>query len=208
MILIQIFYWKIIFINILNQNGFAILNKVCVSHATRIENKKRKNSEIKWKSSSIIDHIATNIIEYDYCISISNTDLSDHKQILLSIKNTFGYVNSNISTSVKKKIKLHSEISWLIHTLPQYLFWIELRIIQWSHVKPWLNEKLLDLIKERDRYAKLLKKNPDDCYLIECRKDYSKRVIKLKNILIKTYNYRQIADLLEIKDNCGKHLII
>lgn len=199
------------YINILNQNGFAILNKVCINHATRTENKNR-NNEITNGSNSIIDHIASNIFEYDYCISILNTELSDHKQILLSFdnknNNTFGYVNSNTCTSVKKinKIAFRNQ---LLEALPQcnnditHAISIINRIKQNSMVtfnydrvtnnnKPWFNEKLLNLITERDRYAKLLKKNPDNCYLNQCRKNYSRRVIILRNILIKNYNSRQI----------------
>lgn len=54
--------------------------------------------------------------------------------------------------------------------------------------RPWVSPKLLELIGERNRYAKLLKKNKLNQYLIAKHKTLSREIVRLKWKLRRSYN--------------------
>lgn len=66
--------------NIIHSNGFIFLNKLSSEFATRISNTVR----------TIIDHIITDLVQYNFSFFLSPTCVSDHEMIILSFnKPTF-----------------------------------------------------------------------------------------------------------------------
>lgn len=73
-------------------HGFSILNRISKNMATRIANYKRGNQVST--SISIIDHILTDINNHKYYLSLIDTPISDHRQIILSFDdNSLSHIN-------------------------------------------------------------------------------------------------------------------
>lgn len=70
-------------------NGCAIVNKIDLIYATR------KSNTIQ----TIIDHIVTDLLTPEYTFLVSDTDLSDHRYLLL---------NLNMKQSVIDKYNVHN----------------------------------------------------------------------------------------------------
>lgn len=80
---------------LIEANGYKILNKLDYEYATRIKKQINKN-----ETRTIIDHIITDVHEYKYTISINNTDISDHKQILINIDNNTKNEKKNLNNRI------------------------------------------------------------------------------------------------------------
>lgn len=69
----------------LASNGYFILNKIDSKFATRVAS--RVHDSNTSTSRTIIDHFLTDRFDFSLSLSFINSDLSDHKQALLSFDN-------------------------------------------------------------------------------------------------------------------------
>lgn len=148
-------------------NGFAIINKIHTNYATRMG-----------KTATLIDKWLTNNMRFKYTISIVDTELSDHKMILLALCDTKGrtinysheivsskFVTINQNHYTRQLSVVINECTNNISNLIDIFNRIKYNTTKtrtFSHKsninKPWMNDQLLKVIDERDRYAKLMKK--------------------------------------------------
>lgn len=198
--------------NTLNSRAFRLLNCMNIDYSTRIGTKKCKQNNSIIKSNTSIDHVFTNCNKYEFILSLTDSGLSDHKQINLAFDdrsaNTFNFIHRDVEFEIEKindfsfRSQLMNELSHcddsiegLVNTLnrvkhnPTEKSWIT-RVTN-PH-KTWVNQKLISLIDERDRYAKLLKRSPNNGYLIDMHASYTRNVIKYKNCLMKKSNSYKI----------------
>lgn len=209
---------------LIESNGYKILNKIDTEYATRI--KKQIN---KIETRTIIDHIITDIHNFNYTININNTELSDHKQILVNIDCN----DSNIETKTNftnNKIEINKTI------VDQYKFENILENYDLSNVnsfeelhntilnikqkstktikytkiinpfKPWVDKVLLKLINERNRYFKLIKKCPKNEYLKQQYKQLSDQIKINRKLKRNEYNENKInTNIQNPKKKCGRH---
>lgn len=85
--------------NLINTNGFAILNKIELSSATRITE----------ESKTIIDHLMTDTTRYKINISINDLSFSDHRYILANFT-TKSPTSINQNTIDQKQILNYDSI--------------------------------------------------------------------------------------------------
>lgn len=187
-----------IYMNMAQSNGYTVLNKIQKKHATRVAQKTNMN-----ETHTIIDHALTDLNEFIYTLCINHSHISDHKQINISInftqKNMKHFACNEIEVRAKKiniqKYKeLIGDINYTeIHTFEQLNTKLNAcknqSIHEYKHTrkinpyKQWVDQQLLKLIQERNRYHKLLKRCPDNDYLIN----------KYKNIQCEIQNKRKLA---------------
>lgn len=165
-------------------------------------------------------------MNFEYFISIANTDLSDHKQILLTFddcsNSTYNFVNREVEFVIEKTNDqiFRSQLIASIGTCEDsmgHLITLLNRIkhnsttnLSITHKtnphKPWINEGLLKLIDERNRYATLLKKSPSNVYLNLKRRELSKLISKRRKILLKESNSRRINNSIHNQKKMWKTL--
>lgn len=170
------------YITAVNAAGCCLLNKREKKFATRIN--KRINA--RNTQSSTIDHIITNNNSLNFNMGINNSDISDHKSIFLSFRDTtnraINFAKTENTFSVQKlhidnfKTILSRELAIYQPTDSDTLFRIienaKSRCIQTRQIKSefnphkrWVNNELINLISERNRYRKLNKKFPNNMYI-------------------------------------------
>lgn len=100
------------YIQTIEANGYKLLNKINRRFTTRIKTNRYNN-----ETRTIIDHIISDIHDYNYTISINNTDISDHKQILMNINTkiplAIKFINNKIE--INKNIVDHNELTYLLN---------------------------------------------------------------------------------------------
>lgn len=165
-------------------HGYSILNEIKVDSATRVglRNYARHGTRV---SKTIIDHAITDLYNFKFNLSLNNCPISDHKMILLSFNdNSNRKINFTTQTSdISHKFidnctfqRNFEETDWAnFHTFDEFLS--KLTSIRNSSIKTlnsqsklnpfkaWINEDLIKLVSERNRYFKLLKKSPSNEYL-------------------------------------------
>lgn len=191
------------YVNTCMCNGYVILNKIAKKYATRTSSLANGT-----KTVTIIDHVVTDLLNYKYVMSLMNTHLSDHKMILLNFHGE--EIKSLMHRKVKKKELKNYTDSYIlsqkiaelnIHNTPQLdTFISKVKLIRQSAIKrkeivsvinpnkPWVNQELIELIDERNRYYKLKKKSRSNQYVSDKYNDYTQRVKKLCHKLRNDYN--------------------
>lgn len=188
--------------------GCCLLNNRDVKFATRISRK--KNGRIK---RTTIDHVISNNANLKFNFGLNETDISDHKSIFLSFRDT---TNSTINfaktenTITLKNLHFANFKSILARELAIYnpsdsatLFRlienVKLRCIRTRQVthnfnphKRWANNELINLIRERNRYGKLAKQYPQNLYAKNKHTEYSLLVRSKRNELRRKFNSTQL----------------
>lgn len=186
------------YIDMITSNGFVCLNKINTQSATRSAT--RSYGEIQRASNTIIDHVLTDRCDCSFNLSLSDVAFSDHKQIVISI-NPLNYnshsaiANESIIDTVDFK-SYHKDVDEFLATSNISSFESLIngltsclnnnkstKTIESNGIafKPWLNNELLTLINERNRYYALLKKSPTNKYLISKYKELSCLIVKKGN---------------------------
>lgn len=75
------------YIDLLTSNGQVILNKINANYAARNAFRKDRVGDNISESKTIIDHIATDCLNYSFNFSIVESTMSDHMQLVLSFDN-------------------------------------------------------------------------------------------------------------------------
>lgn len=164
-------------------SGFHILNKITKKYATRVASRNRGNNLTT--SHTIIDHVLTNIIDFNYELYLNDNPLSDHREIQI----TFGRNESNNFITEEETIniskldfnKYNNEISNLNDELNLAINFNQLinvletcrsnntqiRAIkrELNPNKPWISDQFINLIRQRKRCYILLRKSPSNYYL-------------------------------------------
>lgn len=150
------------YINMINSNGFCILNNLNDNFATRFSN----------TINTIIDHVITDLVHFKYFLSVSKNHLSDHCFLLLNLDNS----NKNVTESKIKTIIDYKNIddnnlcNSLENTNNFNEFVHELENIIKSNTKEfkinkknqnkkeWINSNITHLINNRDFFYDLWKR--------------------------------------------------
>lgn len=169
------------YISTLNSTGHCLLNNRDKKFATRIN--KRINARIT--NSSTIDHVISNNTNFKFNLGLNDLDISDHKSIFPSFRDTTNKIVNFVTTEQNLQIKkldinkfktmLSRELSIFEPTDSTTLFRtienVKNRCVSVRQVKKnlnphkrWVNNELIDLIRERNRYNKLTKKFPSNEY--------------------------------------------
>lgn len=61
--------------NVVQANGFSVLNKIDSAYATRIAGSSR----------TILDHVLTNVYDFEYYLKVIEPHISDHKGLIVGI---------------------------------------------------------------------------------------------------------------------------
>lgn len=183
-------------------NNYNILNKLDQRMSTRIA---IKNGIV---TKSIIDHIYSDLPQFDYKFSLLDTALSDHRSIFLSVDNININIDSNNNNSfLHKSINYKKFRSLLIVNpsliessfnsidnidnclshLKEYLSncTTSKKIFIPNINKPWISPELLTLIEKRNKYASLHKKFPENNFihatLVRLKTETEKKRRSLRN---------------------------
>ncbi len=148
--------------------GFNIINKIDEDYATRVTE----------TSSTIIDHILTDNFNSDFNMLVDEVSLSDHRFLLLSVKNSLNCSNKNHDLIVKQvvnyeKLDMHSiwnqieNIASFDELIEKILTGInsnreQIDIKVKSGNQPWVSNELLNLIKHRNQFYRYKKKYSND----------------------------------------------
>lgn len=199
------------YMNIIESNGFFILNKINSRYFTRIGRRNIGNNISI--SKTIIDHVLTDITSNTYKLGIVDTPLSDHKQMLLSFDDhsnrLANFVNRELNISFERINKQNYKENlgeWLndeCQNIGELFCKLNdckqqnVESVSYNRVtnphKPWVNGRLIELIKERDRYFKLLKKSPENTYLITQYNMHVRLVNSKRWILRNNFNSNKIT---------------
>lgn len=209
--------------NVVLSNGLFILNKIAQSAATRIG--KRIIDEQIHISKTIIDHILSDCIDFSYNISICESELSDHHEIMIAIDNAPNISTNHTNTTTQIKKLNHSNfnrdlirllnsenttsLNHLINGLKQCTnnnLSVETKINPSSLNKPWINEALISLINERNRYYRLHKKNPSNAYCHNKFHELNSIIKNKKKSMRADYNSRLINKNTNNPKMMWKHL--
>lgn len=197
------------YISAINSAGHCLLNKRDKKFATRIE----KKINARYTKYSTIDHVITNNLNFKFNIGLNSTDISDHKSIFLSFNDTKNHTINFAKTEsqfTQKKLQtvnfksiLSRELSFFQPTDSSTLFRIienvKSRRIQTRQItikanphKQWVNDELVNLIHERNRYSKLAKKFPQNDYATSKHKEHCHLVRSKRNELRRKFNSAQL----------------
>lgn len=195
------------------ENGFFILNKIDPIAATRAATRTYSNRQSS--SNTIIDHAVSDLVDFEFTISLTDASVSDHKLIMISFddktdrsanfRNERGNYQLKIIDEDKYTQNLNETCSDNINSfeiLIEKLNLIKnnsLKIITREKCinphKPWLNGELLQIIHERNRYFRLLKVSPTNTYLKFKYSQLSANATQLKKRLRSSFNSAKINNL-------------
>lgn len=200
------------YVNTVLQHGFSILNRIEPNDATRVAVKKQASGTTT--SRTIIDHIVSDLRNIQFTLSINNSHLSDHKQILIGMKkNNQSIINFNsVNTQTHYQIidigrfqSSMSLINWSeIESFDDLVKSLELcrdrskktihKNVNTNPFKPWVNGDLLNLINERNRYFRLKKKSPTNEYLINKYNELNEHIKSMRFTLRAKRNQKRINE--------------
>lgn len=155
---------------LIQSNGFLILNKAHPDYATRISN------TIK----TILDHIITDKIQSSYKFFISSTHLSDHEILALSFEKPIKKIKpinkkiiidyDNIkSSNAFQYVDNCSSFDELIEFIKSILEKNRktIKMVNSKIKNPWISKSIIASMKKRDFFYELKKKFPFDEYIYE-----------------------------------------
>lgn len=192
--------------NMLALNGFKIVNKIDTANATRVAKSSR----------TLIDHVISNSAIKNNCnIKIEENCLSDHKKILMSIKQNIKkykpkiLIKKNILNINKFKQGFLAELSKQhVHTFQHLIMLIAQakensqvsKVIRCRENNRWVTPDLLALIKKRDQVYKQQKRFPNNIHLNNTFKVLKNSV----NNKIKTLKNKHFRDRWEAAGTSAK----
>lgn len=191
-------------INILQKNNLSKrLNDIYSSNNFKLCNLDRPTREIG-NARSLIDHILTNS-NYKIEIKFIESPLSDHIIQIINIPKKCDNISSKFKKIILKKFyidKLKNKLSNLNHDknlikdsndlynkivnifeICSYTTQLRIR----TNTKPWFNQDLAKLIKERDKYYLKKKKYPNNTEHAKIYSEYNKYVKDMIKSRKKTY---------------------
>lgn len=170
------------YLSLFRSLGYQLLNSPNIQFATRLNN----HINARHTLTSTIDHVISNCFNFKFCLCVNETHLSDHRELFLSFRDT---TNKTVNFRKTDNIFIHKRLnldhfrrllsrelsrytpvnfSSLLHLIQN----IKTRCIQsrtfhkqTNPNKQWVNNELTDLIRERNRYHKLLKRFPSNDFL-------------------------------------------
>lgn len=175
--------------------GYIILNKIEANYATRVAQ----------NSFTIIDHAFTDDFNYDFNILIDDVSLSDHRFMLLSVGKKVNNSNKNriFSKSVINYEKLNMHPIWNeLENLSSFDELIQKVLVAINDNReeveykskegnqPWVNKNLLNMIKNRNKFYRYMKKHKNDAYVKEKFNEY-KNLARKTNIDLKRNWFKQ-----------------
>ncbi len=186
---------------IIHLNGFFILNKIHSDYATRV-------TEI---SSTIIDHILCNKLNYKFDLLLDDVFFSDHRYF-------FVLIDSNQTLDNRENTFTKSVLSY--KNINGHRFWNDLSNIESFNdlIKntaslindnkinyvckkngnnPWVTSELLELIKERNRYFRYSKKYKNNIYASEQYKKFKNLAVNLNRKLKSEYFEKKLHESIE-----------
>lgn len=172
------------YIDSMTSNGQIILNKINKKYATRSAHKKNREGNNFTESNTIIDHVATDCLNFSFKLSQVTTHMSDHMQMHVSFDDhksesfsciqtveTYSKLDSNayerdITQFLTNSITATTDelINGLNNCKTKHMHTIT-NSKRCNPTKPWLNSEFFDLLQERNRYFYLKKKSPTNEYL-------------------------------------------
>lgn len=183
-------------------HGFSILNKLDPHSATRIGTRHYENYGTRI-SRTIIDHAITDLHNFKFSLSLNSCNISDHKLMVLGFDNNSQHKIDFISQWSTKEYKLidtnkyiekFESINWdNVVTFDQLLqattncrdesITVIRKRVKTNPHKKWVNEELLSLIEERNRYHRLIKKCRNNEYLRSKHSLYCEAIKQLRRKL-------------------------
>lgn len=170
------------YLSLVESLGCQLLNCIDKKFATRIN----KHINARQTTSSTIDHIITNCSNFKFNLCVNDSHLSDHQEIFLSFKDTsnrtvnFSETNysftsryfhfDNFKRLLSRELSLYTpnNLTTLLHLIENTKKRCVRSRVIFKKVNPnkkWVNAELTELIAERYRYHKLLKKCPTNDYI-------------------------------------------
>lgn len=196
------------YINIINAQSYFILNKINRRMATRVAHR------TDYSSSSIIDHVITDLHKHTYQLTYKNVACSDHKSLLLGInhynkKKIIQKIENEYNTVDVKKYSKQLNYELINTNTKEFTFTklinifgkckedTTIRKINKNLPKSkWINEELIQNINVRNKYMKLKSKYPNSDYLQEQYNKYKTMCDKQRRELKYKHNNKQIMDNL------------
>lgn len=201
------------YLSIISSNGFYLLNKISENFATRIDF--RLDKTIK----SIIDHAFTDLCLKKFHLVVSNCELSDHEALLISTPNKTMMSNKSISEknildySAIHNSLINDKTIFLSNTFEQFcnnlknLIENNKKLLKCSNSKTkcWMNNQIINALKQKSIFHINHKKYPKNKYMLEkyiCLRNKVSNMIKFSKQ--KYYNALFEASL----NNSQKYWII
>lgn len=212
------------FIDTVVANGYVILNKVTETAATRVAHRTHSNARTI-TTRTIIDLFITDRVDFDYKLSQMETPLSDHNEMLLSVDNK----KANSFVTIESQISIQ-KINYNEYNNALHNFLSDTRIDSFNDLisglkecvnnntqnllisrklnpdKPWITEKILNLINERKRYFLLLNKSPANEYLSNKYNELCEQIKKERYVQRTNYNSSAINNNLNNPKQMWKKL--
>lgn len=195
---------------IINTNGYLILNKISPDFITR------RSMTI----GTIIDHIFTDILSIQYEIIMSDTSLSDHKLMLIRMNkppilntnnqlfNVIDYsniLNDNLWLEIRNSRTMENMVLYLQKLRQKNSKYILPKLKNTVH-KSWMNNEILALIRKREYFFKLKKKSPENSYVNNKYNYYRQLIVKKIKSVKKAINSKIISELIDRPKDLWKHL--
>lgn len=185
-------------------NSYFILNKIEPDLATRVAH---RDGNI---STTIIDHIYSDLVHYKYNLTLTDSPISDHRMLLLNFANslTNQHHNNTLDHRSVEKTDFNKFRNMLINSpyftsqnmdansVENCLEFIKSTLQNSTTTKiipirnsskPWITEELLQHIAERDKYFRLSKKSPTNTFISNKYKQLKYRAEKLRINLRNSY---------------------
>lgn len=158
-------------------HGYALLNRISPIDGTR--------------GQSIIDHVATDAMAYNYALCNSTTSLSDHNILLLAVQTgvrptrplttmqitDYTAIDCSPDWEHINRAKTFDELNGHLHTLVTTAKKQINKVQKESRHKPWITDDIIALIRQREEFFSFHRRHPSNIYVLE-RYQHFKRQAK------------------------------
>lgn len=177
---------------LLAETGFSVLNKIDIKYCTR-EKTSRK---------SIIDHVCTNIRNNKFYMAVTNSAMSDHKQLYLEVTKTRKIQKKRINYEAVDYKKLYETLkcersAYLLNNYLEFDHWLTTSIKKSTTTKSkilnlpqedWINKEIIDGINARNvTYQKFKQDETNEKLQKELHEERNKIANKIKTCKSKYY---------------------
>lgn len=197
------------YLSLIESLGCRLLNSTNKKFATRIN----QHVNARHTTSSTIDHVITSCLNYNFNFCVNDSHLSDHQEIFLSFKDTsnrtVNFSETNYSFTSKYfqfdnfKRLLARELSLYtpknLNTLLRLIENTKKRCVRsrviFNKINPykkWVSAELTELITERNRYHKLLKRCPANEFIKNKYLEYCNLTKSMNNRIRRIHNSSQL----------------
>lgn len=181
------------YLDIVSDCGYKIINRISEEYCTRETT----------TSKTILDHICTNLKNCNFNLSIIESAMSDHKQLLLEISNYKQEKIKKIKYDVINYEDFYKKVEATVQESNDNYSTFENRLlmnIKYSKTlkyktqnpprKDWINKEILDLINKRNKIFCESKKNPSDERIASELEKIRKKVHKTIQTAKKEYYFK------------------